>query len=228
MVMADLLCLAAYCRALGVHATDCTVTDCRGCVPRRAADGLRLCGYHTERIGLDAVRAAELHAECVLALAGGSGEPVRGGIPGGISLSDAATTARTEIRHTLVSWTLLIGEERGLSLPPDGMWHLGQYVAKHSQWLAAHGAAGDAVDELANLVGLGRRAAYPDGARVIHIGSCPEVVEDEPCGGKIRALLRRADSLLPSEVVCNRVETHAWTGDRWRTLGRQMETKRAA
>jgi len=213
------LCVAPGCRCYGRHAPDC-LGDCRGCLPRLAADGLRLCRPHAEGLGRDARQAAELYDELALALAGASspvgrvsGSPDRSRIP-----NPAAMEARSRIRAILASWCQLIAEERGAELPRDEVADMGEYVARHALWLAAHPAAGDAADELRELVRVARRIAYPDGTRRVDVGPCPH----DGCGGTIRALLRRADSLLPSAIVCSASAEHEWPADQWLTLGRQI------
>ena len=241
---------AAKCALPRRHAETCTDTQCAGCRPAQALDGALLCGHHRDRIGIDATRAAQLDIDLALALlptgdgAGGRGDH------GGISLSDAAVAARTDLRVKLAEWCKLIADERGIQLPgfrrikrlppgvegplpaprwilndsPDGMAH---YIATHTSWLAAHPLAAFASEEMADLARKAYAAAYPSGTRIIHIGRCPAVDDDQlPCPGSIRALLRTEASLLPSAVACDVADTHTWGADQWRALGRQMAPAR--
>lgn len=100
---------------------------------------------------------------------------------------------------------------------------LGAYIAKHAPWLAAQDFAADAAVELRTLRTRAWSAAYPEGASVVEIGTCPEVdAVSGPCSGTVRAILREADSTLPNRVVCDADSGHMWTSERWKTLGRAM------
>lgn len=230
-------CVAPRCRSHGYHWPDCNrhrencneMTRCEGCCagcqPRLAADGLRLCHYHRERIAEDAVAAAELHAELALALTAPdvAGERTSGSRDLSQLPNLRAVEARAEIRHTLVSWCKLISEERGICLPVDTPTALGAYLARHAEWLAASEYACEVSDELDELAhGRPRRIAYPTGARVFPVADCVY----PGCEGTIKAILRRVDSLLPSALVCDADDEHTWPADQWLTLGRKL--KRAA
>lgn len=227
-----LLCATPACRKPGSHTTECLTrpdTPCRGCAPAQAADGLNLCQHHTRWIALDAVLAANLWIELGLCLVGsGTMEEIRTkGEKLGINLRDAVVEHRGDIRHTLVSWTLMISDERGIGTPADTITALGDYVARHNQWLAAHPAAGDASSELRELVTVGRALQQPSGTRVVPIGPCPVVAEERVCTGTLRALLRRQASLLPSAVTCDADATHSWDSTQWSKLGRAMKQARS-
>lgn len=221
-----LLCESPRCRIPRRHDDDCPDQQaCGGCLKARAADGLRLCLHCGDRIAVDAVKAASMDPALALALTP-QGEPGRRGDHGGITLSDAALDARTMLRAVLTSWCRMVSEERGISLPAsDAPMALGAYIATHARWLAAHPAAGECADEMADLARQTHAAAYPSGTRIIHIGACPATVDDQPCAGQIRALLRTDASLLPSAVACDTVEEHAWSPDQWRALGRHMSQR---
>lgn len=245
--MGEHLC-ATTCRIPKRHLPDCTDEQCRGCLPALAADGLMLCRYHAERIGADALEAAALDPDLALALTG-QGEPGVRGDHGGLSLNDQAAEARTMLRAILSGWCRLIAEERGITLPgawrwmlqplPDGVegplvtfrrFHvsesieaLARYVVHHGQWLAAHPAAADCSAELRDLLRQCRAAAYPSGTRIVPVGLCPVVDDDGmPCDGKLRAMIRPGESLLPSAVGCDVDEAHRWAASEWRALGRTM------
>ena len=218
------LCAAPRCRTIGHHTPDCDNGECRGCQPRLAADGLRLCHIHTRDIATDAYRAAEVHTELALALTRSDrpGERTSGTRDPGLVVNERAVEARTLIRHTLVAWCRLIAEERGIDLPRDEVAAMGDYIARHAHWLAAHPAAGDASAEMRELAVRAHRIAYPDGTRVVAVGPCPR----DGCGGTIRAVLRASDSLLPSRIVCDANADHVWPADQWLTLGRQLRRAR--
>ncbi len=205
---------------LAHHKPDCSV-ECRGCLPRYSADGRNLCEVCTRRLAEDATTAAQLYAELELVLAapGRLGEHTSGTPDHGTELNDRAVEARTLIRHTLVSWCLLIAEERGITTPEDTVDALAEYVDRHSVWLSAHGAAGDCAEEIADLAhGAPWRTAYPSGARRFKVGPC--LMQD--CTGEIIAVLRDTDQLLPSALTCDADEPHTWTADKWREIGRAL------
>lgn len=231
------LCAAPRCRTIGHHTPDCDNGECRGCQPRLAADGLRLCHIHTRDLATDAYRAVEVYTELALALTRSDrpGERTTGTRDPGLIVNERAVEARSTIRHTLVAWCRLIADERGIGLPADDIHSMARYIARHAEWLAAHPAAGDCSAELRELAhGEPWRIAYPTGSRVFEVGPCPETVDGQPCPGVVRAVLRRTDSLLPSELVCDwRPDPvpdgwtgHRWPASEWLTLGRKL--RRAA
>lgn len=201
--MNELLCASPRCKPPTRHKPDCVgdpQNPCRGCLPAQAADGLRLCWHCTARLGEHARAAAELWSELGLVLVGGGiGDEIRQRNPGaGLNLKPAIIDHRAAIRHTLVSWTQLITDERGLSLPwrwrtitlPTGVegprWRtrtidqdtktLGTFVAKHANWLAAQDFADEVSGELAELVSVARSLRQPSQTRIIEIGPCPQTV----------------------------------------------------
>jgi hypothetical protein len=240
------LCVRPGCTARGYHVEGCDTEDCQGCQPRLALDGLNLCQRDVEGIATDAARAAELRAALAKALSGSGqpGEKTSGTADKGLKINERAVEMRATIRHTLVSWSLLITEERGFSLPTkrvvqplprgfigpprlisvvdDSDRALADLIARSATWLAAHPAAGEAANELRDLVTQAHSIAYPSGTRVFEVAPCTE----EGCGGMLKAVLRRTDSLLPSALVCDADENHTIPASEWLTLGRKL--RRAA
>lgn len=220
------LCTARGCSARGRHdpAGQCDTDRCRGCLPRRAADGLVLCQRHADLIGEDAQTAARLYVALAdrLTSTGLPGEKTSGTRDPGLKINLAALGARIVIRHTLVAWTKLIADERGVLLPDQhhDVAVLGAFVALHSTWLAARPGTlpADVCEELRDLVRETYPVAYPSGTRIFDVAPCP-IPE---CPGTLRAVLRRSDALLPAAVVCSLDDSHAWTADRWLALGRQI------
>lgn len=224
--MTSALCVSPHCTARGYHHPDCDNPDCAGCTPRLAADGLRLCPMHTRRIAEDAARAAELHDEIALRLtgAGQAAERTSGTPDHGTELDPRAVDVRATIRHTLVGWSRLIAEERGIGLPADELPAIGAYVAKHAEWLAATEYAGEASGELHDLVSGAYQVAYPSGVRVFPVGLCPK----DGCPGTVKAILRPKDPLsLPSSLQCDTDEAHVWlaSANEWMSLGRKLRPK---
>lgn len=237
------LCASPRCRTLGQHHTDCE-GDCRGCLPNVAGSGLLLCYNHADHIGTDAVAAAQAWGELALSLApSGSGDGGgRGGNPHpSLVLHDGVVEVRATIRHTLVSWTRLIAEERGVHVPwrwqyvlpafgcegpanrvriaVEGATALAEYIQVHARWLAAQDYAGECSDEFASLAASARRVVQPSGTRIISVGPCPM----QDCGGELRALMRTERSLMPSSVTCDADTGHEWTAADWPALAASMK-----
>jgi hypothetical protein len=218
------LCLNPRCRIPGRHGDGCDDATCRGCLKGWAADGSRLCQVDITRLAANPVKAAELYGELELVLkAAGSGERASSKPGSGTPPRDAVVDMRAEIRHVLVSWARLVGEERGVSLPVDEVSAIGAYVARHAEWLAATEYAGEAADELAGLVSRAWGLAYPSGTRKVEVGGCPR------CDGTLTAIVRPSDSTKTTEVVCDGEQAHRWDSTQLRTLDRLvMARKRAA
>lgn len=222
------LCASPRCQARDRHRGDCHDEQCRGCLPRRAADGLRLCHVCSERLATNAITAGQLWHALGRALTGttGWGEKASGTRSHGLSVNDAAVEARATIRHTLVAISKMISETRGFALPADNIDALADYLARNAAWLAAHETAGDLADELADLAhGDARRIAYPSGARRYQLRTPdghPVACPTDGCDGALWAILRRDDSLLPSELVCSTDDTHRIPASQWLRMGRHL------
>ncbi len=207
--MTTLLCASRYCGQPGQHLT-CDTADCRGCLPRPAADGLYLCTRCASIIASDARIAANLHRDLGANLAGvgRSSERTSGTRVPGLSLNPGAVEARDAIRVVLVTLCRLISDERGITPPDDTAEAMSGYVIRHAQWLAAHPAAGEHAGDLRDVATDPRswRIAYPSRGDRIYIGTCP--LGDEPCGGR---LVQHAGSDI---VTCPGCGAHG-TIDQW-------------
>jgi hypothetical protein len=222
------LCEGRRCRSRGTHASGCAgEPECLGCEPRLAADGLRLCWSHREAIARHALLAVEIYEELTLQLAASSspaGDYVTSTtMDKGIKLNSAAVEARDRIMSVLSAWSSMIAEQRGFRWPTIEARPMAAFVADSASWLAAHPAAADCLDELHELAwGWPRAIAYPSGNRTIKLGACPH------CEGSVAAVLRRPDSLVPSEVRCDLDEAHRWRGPAaWAELAELMRSDRS-
>lgn len=232
--MDALLCASPRCKPPARHKPDCVQdpqAPCRGCLPARAADGLRLCQWETDRLAVHPVEAARLWIELGLSLVGtSSGDGIGQKNPGrGLNLNPKVVEHRATIRHVLAANAKRIAAERGFNLPADSVHAVAEFVARNHLWMAAHEDAGQFADELAGLVETGRSLRQPSSTRIIEIGPCPRTTEGDdeaeqtPCTGVLRALLRSEASLLPSAVQCDTVEDHCWDSTQWTKLGRTMQ-----
>ena len=203
--------------ALSVWESNCIL--CPGCTPRQAANRSRLCELDLRRLGEDIAVLPELHAALAQTLAYGQGGGEKSSNkPGSRVPNTAAMEQRVVIRHRLASWAQLVIEERDWNATPaDNPTAIANFLAIHVDWLANHEAAGDCADEFAETAGKARRVAYPNGTRTYEVAPCPM-----DCEGVIKAVLRRVDSLLPSELVCDTDEQHRWNSTQWVRLGRTL------
>jgi hypothetical protein len=229
------LCAAPHCTIRDRHTDTCPAPDtCRGCLPRRAADGLRICTICTSRIGEDALTAAQLHDDLAQVLLHRSrGERTSGTGDPSPAIRDDVVETREAIYGTLTNLTKLISTERGIlppwewrteQLPPGfigpprrirvGVGYplaLARYIAKHRDWLAAHPQADEHAGDLRAIAADGRiRAlAYPCGSDRLYIGDCPLLVRDldgveSTCGAR---LYQVADAPLIECPGCGTAET---------------------
>ncbi|MEU1240061.1 hypothetical protein ABZ388_06850 [Micromonospora parva] len=211
------LCVVAHCGIPRQHTDECPDPDtCRGCLPRLAADGLRLCEVDTRRIAEDARTAAVLYEDLGLRLmpGGRGGEKVATSSSGAPTVDGEVVEARSAIRATLVSLVRIIAEERGSHLPQDAIEALGAYIAHHSVWLAAHRAAGEHAQDLRDIASdpRTRRLAYPSGRDRLYVGDCPLIVRDldgaeSVCGTR---LYQHDGQLLIGCDGCGTDETVEW------------------
>lgn len=208
----SLLCTATGCATWGYHVAGCQAEpECRGCRPREAADGLRLCLRDSELLATHARKAAENHEALLLVLGGRGGwlrETVSGSRDRGLTLNLGAASARYEIEEHLGSWAVLIGTTRGHDT--SGLATLdsvAEFVAINARWLAAQPLAAEAFDDLKELAtGLPWRAAYPGGQRPHTLGRCPV----DECRGEITAEMTEDGEAL-DYVVCGLAPAHRWT-----------------
>lgn len=240
------LCARPGCFIRGRHLEACD-GQCTGCLPARAAAGLRLCGYCASNLGRDALLLAGLYADLGEVLVGagpsGLGDYVTTSADPNLKLNAAAVAERTRIRAALVGLVREVATERGVSLPVDEVADLCRFVERHAEWLAAQPTAGDRAETVRDLAhGRAYGIAYPSGTRRFLLtypdGSyveCPRrTVPDEsgrsrPCPGALWTVLRRADSLLPSAILCNAdPDSHTWEPRRWLAMGEQLLARRAA
>lgn len=210
----------------------CYTTELGALVPRQAADGLNLCTPCLGRIAPQAIAAAELYGELEHALttSGTPGETPPPNKPGSREPNEAAVWARAHIRHTLASWCRLISEDRGLSLPDDDVYAMARYIGRHAQWLAAQSFADEVCVELRELAfGRGRAVAYPSGGRSYPLQGPdgPVLCPGEECSGALWAVLRTADSKVPSELVCSVNDEHRLPSTQWLAYGQRLHEEAA-
>ncbi|MGW4635298.1 hypothetical protein [Nocardia sp. NPDC004415] len=132
----------------------------------------------------------------------------RGGRRSGIVLADALLTARTEIAALTESWAaLVVDEARPPRRPRRTVHHLVEFLVEHRDWLAAHPAVTDAIEEFGELHARAAAAIDPAPER-IEVGRCAR----PGCGCAVHAELGAA----PGELVCctagHAVPPQQWLG----------------
>lgn len=253
---AVVLCSRPDCALPRRHRDECENRDndtdngCPGCLPAQARDGLNLCNLHTDRISEDALTAAELHTALESQLRReGTGERTSGSKDPSVIPDEAVMDARHTIASTLAGLVELMQWERGLTPPKfnaatratplakgeagtaqrkaTDVEVMGEFVARHHEWLAAHADAGKHALALHKAVRGDREEhrrspfalAYPSRARDWQeIGTCPlpvwevkagKIVQaDQPCGGRV--VWYPEQSALAYCDGCDKAETIEW------------------
>lgn len=200
------------------------------CRPRRAAEGLRVCLGHRDRILRQLRELGPLDralAERALVntgpTAGSRSSETR------IPLNEPAARLRRHLRQKLAGTVRLLCEERHLAGPDfaGGRGLLSWLEAQHDV-LCSLDWIDDYATELAELTSSAWSIAYPSGTARIQVGRCPLKVAcdvathlEQQCPGTVTATVRRGDDLLPKALACDTCETetppHAWL-----TLGKQI------
>lgn len=202
------LCAAPHCAIRNRHRDTCPDPDtCWGCLPRWAADGLRLCDVDVRRLAEDAGRCADLYAgleqNIIRRSGGGEREKTSGSSSGAPVPDDDVMEARTRLRALLMAIVRLVTEQRGVTWPsvrylqqlPEGVQGpralgrrrtedpaaLATFIAKHAEWLAAHRYGPTIARDLRNTAGDGRLwgMAYPAGSDRLYVGDCPAILVDD-------------------------------------------------
>ncbi len=194
------LCTVEPCFIPKRHLDSCETRDtCNGCLPGLAADGLRLCTHHADRIGRDILTLAARHRQLALGLAGtgqAGGERTSGGEKNpNINLNLRAAAVRRDIEALLNRLARLICSQRGFGWPTDAavtvadrpygfigpmaavtrtqhthrVPPLARLVARSADWLAAQDRAGEYATEIGDLARQAFRTAFPTGTRVFEL-----------------------------------------------------------
>jgi len=138
--------------------------------------------------------------------------------PGGLRLNEPAMRVRADITGVLSSWVLTVVDERSVSGPRHtGVEVLAAFLEHHLDWLAAHTAAVDLAEEVAQLVAAGGRVLDPRPTRQVELGPC---VEDD-CDRVLRSRVQVRNGTVTHEVGCD--AGHTWPLQQWLLLGRRIE-----
>jgi hypothetical protein len=191
----------------------------------------RLCRWHARQArrsldgGADGI-AALFHALATRLQPTGQG---LGSIPThtmdpGLNLNHRVVACRSDMRNVTTTWARVVIEERQVHAPADTIGHVCAFLSAHLGWSLRQPWGHQHALDLIGVWETGRSLLDPNPVRVFEVGQCPE----DDCTGTLIAYLRPQDSLLPAEILCDSspVEdghlTHAWTADKWLTLGRKI------
>ncbi|MET9608668.1 hypothetical protein ABZZ17_27040 [Streptomyces sp. NPDC006512] len=206
------------------HGEGCRGGRGDGRTRRRTLQGSRLCRACRDHFAAGLGELAHLYEECGRMLGGGAPGSLRerttGGELPGLPFNTAAADVRSRMVSVLGSWSGLVAQQRGVTSPPRTVAALTAFLLRNADWLAAHSAAAEATEEIARLVRAGRRAAFPDPARAVRIGVCPE----PGCPGGLALAVREAARADGPAIVCDAAAEHRWTSDRWSELSHCMES----
>ena len=142
----------------------------------------------------------------------------------GLNLDHRVVCCRSDMRNVTTTWARVVIEERSVHAPQDTIGHVCAFLSAHLDWSLRQPWGHQHALDLIGVWETGRSLLDPNPVRVFEVGSCPE----DECQGTLIAYLRPQDSLLPAEILCDAspVEdgflTHAWTADKWLTLGRKI------
>ncbi|RCG33293.1 hypothetical protein DQ384_02390 [Sphaerisporangium album] len=183
-----------------------------------ALPGLRVCASCRASVRRDLLRLPDLHEACAEALTSGPRaftERVSGRRPSGISLNEAAVSARADVVAFLACWTALVADERATPGPRSSqVTRLAGFLDQHLDWLLGHPAAGSLAAEIAEVTAAARAALEPRRESRRELGSCGNP-------GCSLTLYAGSGPGQASEVRCE--AGHVWHPREWLLLGRPLD-----
>lgn len=132
---------------------------------------------------------------------------------------DQASAVLGAQRAILVSWSKLVHDEIEEVWPQDTVAAMSLFIEAHLPELRKHEAAGELVSEIAQLVTrIVRCIDYPEDRAKIHVGPCPEQIEDEQCPGQLYLHLPYRNDGKRPRVKCAACGT-VWFAEQFHRLG---------
>ncbi len=188
---------------------------------RSSLDGLLVCAGCFA--GLEqAVAEMPAHFDALaraLAPRAGTGPQVTGTRERALPIDPTVADHRTDLAAKLVSWALLVSEEREIGAPRSSeVSVVAPWLLVHLRWASAQPWIDDYATELRSIRSRSLSLLYPSGRRRVEVGACIE----DGCDGVLTATIAPADDLLPSEITCSHDAEHAWEASRWVALGRRI------
>lgn len=191
---------------------------------RQVNSGSRLCASCRAQLATHLTVLPDLYRRCEGILVNTRGrdlERVHGGLPGGISLNDAAVATRTEMLTVLASWAGLVVDERNVPRPLRRDVHaLTSFLLTQLDWLAQHAAAGELAAEIAALVRSAEDTISPDTAVRVELGPCNR----SGCAGVVSVVVGGDDEPTPNLMSCD--SGHALPPQQWLMLKHRIEQAR--
>jgi hypothetical protein len=125
---------------------------------------------------------------------------------------------RRHAAEQLGGWVVTMHRQRKLHTVIDlaDIIAVCRFLDVHRAWLAERRKAVEQIGAIAASITELVEQTQPH--RIL-IGRCPD------CAGKLIAILRNADALLPSELRCNINPTHVWTPSQWTGLGQRINIR---
>ena len=164
--------------------------------------------------------------------AAGTGSPVAGSKEPPPPAPIGTLSLRRDVCTILASWCRLVIEDavdmegRTMTTNLDGSNgpQMAGWLLTWADFLGDHEDADDAVSELEHLANQCDAVAREIRVRRFNVGPCIEygvtdMGERVPCSGKLVAVLRSDEDLLPHTLRCNADPTHSWDAADWRRLG---------
>ncbi|WP_157554472.1 hypothetical protein [Nocardia crassostreae] len=187
-----------------------------------ATDGAFVCADCLSRFCETLSRLPVLYARCGELLQGERtrGLPrAHGGRREGIVLADPPVEARAEIMALVTSWAaLVVDEARPPRRPRRTVPILVEFLLAQQNWLAAHPAIVDAIEEFVAVHGLAQGAVEPGPDR-IEVGRC----DRHGCGQPVYAHL--GGSGATSRLV-SCAAGHSWQPHQWLALNQRVGHRR--
>jgi len=138
-----------------------------------------------------------------------------------------AAAVMRELHATLVQWTRLLNEERGIRLPRNTIPSLAAHLRDNMRILAGHEAAGEFVAEITEIVKRIMQVidSPPFRARV-KVGNCIENIEGHVCPGDVIAYIY-ADGDMLGKLACVRCKRE-WEPTDWAKVGPAIVARKEA
>ena len=150
----------------------------------------------------------------------------------------AVLSLRREVCEILVSWCRLVisdvvdveGGHMTVTLDGRDAPRLAGWLLTWADWLGAHEASDEAVEELGRYARLCDDVVSHRRTRRFKVGPCIDHTETDmgervPCLGTLVAALSTDDDLLPSVLRCNADPSHAYSATDWRRLGERIHSQ---
>lgn len=154
------------------------------------------------------------------------GQPITMTRNPGINLDPRIVNTRATISALLRIWTRLAAHQQKLVELPDtnDNYAMSRFLMRHHDSICGWPRAHRYTDPIITVSEQARHLIDNNPIRTYPIGACPE------CDGTLIAQMRPHDPLLPAIIICDKTPTdengqpqHAWTADKWSTLGRAMQ-----